>query len=152
MLLDAECFISKNWLILDHISVLWKVSALGPSLKFSQFTPLPSPGWPQQIWSWAPKKWLGLLKNFLWQQLVLYCIWNLRIYALWEEMSQTKHWSLLCTRWATKATDQMNRTFDGTLNSPNELNKTLSFVRLIRFIFQLTKQPFSANSRKLSHC
>ena len=45
----------------------------------------------------------------------------------------------------------MNRTFDGTLNSPNELNKTLSFVRLVRFIFQLTKQPFSANSRKLSH-
>ena len=31
----------------------------------------------------------------------------------------------------------MNRTFDGTLNSPNERNKTLCFVRLVHFIFKL---------------
>ena len=33
--------------------------------------------------------------------------------------------------------DYLNRTFDGTLNSPYELNKTLCFVRLVRFIFNL---------------
>ena len=44
----------------------------------------------------------------------------------------------------------MNRTFDGTQNSPYEFNKTLCFVRLVRFIFTL-KNSRSRQTLENSH-
>ena len=44
----------------------------------------------------------------------------------------------------------LNRTFDGTLNSPNERNKTLCFVHLVCFIFKLQNSR-SRQTLKNSH-
>ena len=46
--------------------------------------------------------------------------------------------------------NKVNRTFDGTLNSPNERNKTLCFVRLVCFIFKLQNSR-SRQTLKNSH-